>query len=305
MLDFIPAPIKGAFAITLILLSTLIWYPLLLLLALIKLLIPVQGVRTLASTGLNRIALFWNASNAAFIRLLNNLEWHVEGLGQLERGQWYFVTSNHQSWADILVVQNILNSRIPLMKFFLKRELIWVPLLGIAWWALDFPFMKRYSKELLEKRPELKGKDLETTRRACEKFQHTPVAVFNFMEGTRFTPEKHAAQQSPYRNLLKPKAGGTAFVLGAMGQKLQNMLDITIVYPDGVGGIWDYLCGRVKRIVVHIEHRQIPTKFLGRDYGNDEQFRQEFQQWVSELWAEKDARIEALKAEHGVCDKAS
>ncbi len=298
MLDFLPAPVKGILAITLILLSTLLWYPLLLLLALIKLIIPLKPVRTLATRGLNRIALIWNAGNAAFIRLLNKVEWHVEGLSELSKDQWYFITSNHQSWVDILVVQNLLNSRIPLMKFFLKRELIWVPLLGIAWWALDFPFMKRYSKELLEKRPELKGKDLETTQKACEKFQYTPVAVFNFMEGTRFTEAKHAAQQSPYTNLLRPKAGGTAFVLGAMGERLQNMLDITIVYPDGVGGIWDYLCGRIRRIVVHIDHRQIPNKFLGRDYANDEAFRKDFQQWVSELWQEKDDRIETLKRQY-------
>jgi|AntDeeMinimDraft_5_1070356.scaffolds.fasta_scaffold00036_17 1-acyl-sn-glycerol-3-phosphate acyltransferase len=298
MLDFLPAPLKGALVILLILLSTLIWYPLLLLLALIKLLIPLRPVRTLATRGLNGIARIWIESNSTFMRLFNRIEWHVENNAELSRDRWYFVTCNHQSWADILVVQNVLNQRIPLMKFFLKKELLWVPLLGIAWWALDFPFMKRYSREKLMKKPELRGKDLETTKRACEKFEYTPVAVFNFMEGTRFTPEKHAQQPSPYRHLLKPRAGGTGFVLGAMGTKLQTMLDVTIVYPDGVGGIWDYLSGRIRRVVVHIDQKTIPPVFLGCNYNEDREFRINFQKWVTALWEEKDQRIESLYARY-------
>jgi len=144
MLDFLPSWLKGSLAILLILISTLILYPLLLVLSLIKLVIPIQPVRKATTTGLNWIATVWIGNNNFFVRLLNRIEWHVEGDEGLERDQWYLVTCNHQSWADIMVVQNILNSRIPLMKFFLKKELIWVPLLGIAWWALDFPFMKRY-----------------------------------------------------------------------------------------------------------------------------------------------------------------
>ena len=118
----------------------------------------------------------------------------------LARHEWYLMTSNHQSWADILVLQKVTNRRVPSLKFFLKQELIWVPLLGLAWWALDFPFMKRYSRAQLEKRPELKGKDMETTRKACEKYAHYPVSVMNFFEGTRFTEEKHRQQNSPYRH---------------------------------------------------------------------------------------------------------
>ncbi|MEP4465852.1 acyltransferase, partial [Marinobacter alexandrii] len=208
---------------------------------------------------------------------------------------WYFVTCNHQSWADIPAIQYVLNSRIPLLKFFLKKELIWVPFLGIAWWALDFPFMHRHSKEQIAKRPELKGKDVAATQAACEKFRYTPVTVFNFMEGTRFTPSKHQHQNSPYTYLLKPRAGGTAFVLQAMGEIIHTMLDVTIVYPDGKAGFWDYLCGRIRRIVIDVRTREIPPRFLGMDYENDREMRKDFQQWISEIWADKDARIEALK----------
>jgi len=150
-----------------------------------------------------------------------------------------------------------------------------------------FPLHEALFPRETHEKPELRGKDLETTKRACEKFEYTPVAVFNFMEGTRFTPEKHAQQPSPYRHLLKPRAGGTGFVLGAMGTKLQTMLDVTIVYPDGVGGIWDYLSGRIRRVVVHIDQKTIPPVFLGCNYNEDREFRINFQKWVTALWEEK------------------
>ena len=52
----------------------------------------------------------------------------------------------------------------------------------------------------------------------------------NFLEGTRFTAAKHAKQESPYRYLLKPKAGGIAFVLAAMDGKIEKMVNVTIAY---------------------------------------------------------------------------
>ncbi|MDX1756702.1 MAG: acyltransferase [Marinobacter sp.] len=295
MLNFLPAPVKGTIAALLILLNTLCLFPVLIVFALIKLILPFDGVRKACTVVLNNIAYIWIGFNNLVGDVLHKVEWDIRGLEGLRRDHWYFVTCNHQSWADIPAIQYALNSQIPLLKFFLKKELIWVPLLGIAWWALDFPFMRRYTREQIAKRPELKGKDLETTRQACEKFHYTPVTVFNFMEGTRLTPAKHAAQQSPYRNLLKPRAGGTAFVLGAMGETLHTMLDVTIVYPEGRSGFWDYLCGRIKRIVIDIRTLEIPHQFLGMDYQNDKDIQQAFQAWVSELWAHKDALIEQLK----------
>jgi 1-acyl-sn-glycerol-3-phosphate acyltransferase len=183
--------------------------------------------------------------------------------------------------------------------------LIWVPVIGIAWWALDFPFMKRYSAAEIAKNPSLKGKDLETTRKACEKFKYTPVTVFNFLEGTRFTPAKHQLQQSPYQHLLKPKAGGAAFVLGAMGEQLHTMLNLTIYYPCDDRSFWHFLSGRVKKVVVRIEKQTIAPRFLSRDYLSDEQFRGEFQQWVSELWADKDRLLKGLHKDFNGSDSGA
>ncbi|SFR42400.1 1-acyl-sn-glycerol-3-phosphate acyltransferase [Marinobacter gudaonensis] len=297
MLDFLPAPLKGTLAALLILCNTLILFPVLMVFAIVKLALPVTPVRKACTVILNNIAWIWIGFNNLLMDLLHRVAWDVRGASNLSRQHWYFVTCNHQSWADIPAIQYVLNSRIPLLKFFLKKQLIWVPFLGIAWWALDFPFMHRHTKEQIARRPELKGKDVAATQAACEKFRYTPVTIFNFMEGTRFTQEKHDRQNSPYRHLLKPRAGGTAFVLGAMGEMIHTMLDVTIVYPDGRAGFWDYLCGRIRRIIIDIRVREIPGEFLGMDYENNRETRVAFQRWVSQIWAEKDARIEALKAE--------
>lgn len=189
-----------------------------------------------------------------------------------------------------------------MLKFFLKQQLIWVPLLGLAWWALDFPFMKRYTKEYLAKHPEMKGKDMETTRKACEKFKEVPVSVMNFLEGTRFTQEKHDAQQSPYRYLLKPKSGGIAFVLSAMGGQLRSMLDVTIVYHDKTIGFWDLLCGRIRRISVQVKERPIPEDFAQGDYEGDPVFRARLQEWVNQVWLEKDVLIATMLTQSAVND---
>ncbi|MBW2261549.1 MAG: acyltransferase, partial [Deltaproteobacteria bacterium] len=170
---------------------------------------------------------------------------------------------------------------------------IWVPLLGLAWWALDFPFMKRYSRETIAKHPELRGKDLETTRRACEKYRTIPVSVMNFMEGTRFTDEKHRSTKSTYTHLLPPKAGGLAFVLSAMGSQMRSLIDVTIVYPHGRPTVYDLFSGRIPLIKVIAERREIPPEMIEGNYHDDPEFRSRFQAWVSELWDHKNDLIDA------------
>lgn len=285
--------IRAVLALVAMFCNTLVLVPALYLLALLKL-IPIKPLSVLLSRGLVVIAETWIGINNAIITLFSSIRWQVEGLEGLSKNQWYFVVSNHQSWSDILVLQRIFNRRIPFLKFFLKQELIKVPLLGLAWWALDFPFMKRYSKAELEKNPALKGKDLETTRAACEKFQYFPTSVMNFLEGTRFTQAKHDQQQSPFRYLLKPKSGGAAFTLGAMSGKLETLLDVTIVYPQAAPKtMFAFLGGTISNIKVIIRQQVIPAWASQGDYENDAAFRERFQQWINELWIEKDALLAA------------
>jgi len=212
----------------------------------------------------------------------------------LSKDQWYFVICNHQSWTDILILQRIFLNNIPFLRFFIKKQLLWLPAINLAWLALDFPIMHRHSKEQLEKNPELRNKDRIATKTACEKYQHIPVTILNFLEGTRFTVAKQHKQQSIYQNLLMPKAGGFSLAISAMDKKITHVLDITIVYPEDKTTFWEFLCGRVHKIVVKLTEREIPPALLQGNYTEDEQYRNQFKQWINQLWHEKDALINTL-----------
>lgn len=287
MLHFLPAPLVGALASTLMLLNILLWVPLLLLVSVFKLVLPFKRIRLLIDPLLLRIAEAWIAGNSAWMRLTQKLDWDISGVEGLNPRQWYLVVCNHQSWVDILVLQHVLNRRIPLLKFFLKKELIWVPIMGLAWWALEFPFMRRHSEAYLKQHPQERGKDAAATRAACEKYALVPTSVMNFLEGTRCTPAKQQRQQSPYQHLLKPKAGGVTLALEAMGEKFGAVLDITLVYPAGTPNFWQFLQGRVPTVRVHARTLPVPQAQ-----------REVCQQWVNQLWADKDALITQLLEEN-------
>lgn len=174
----------------------------------------------------------WCDLNNAYINHIVPHKWEVTGFNQFDIQQAYLLVANHQSWLDIVLMHRLFNRKIPVIKFFIKDQLKWVPLLGFAWWAMGCPFMKRYSKAYLEKNPHKKGKDLEATKKAIHSFQGQPVTIANFVEGTRFTPAKKALQGSEYRHLLRPKAGGISFVIGSMGSQIHKLLDLSIVYAE-------------------------------------------------------------------------
>jgi 1-acyl-sn-glycerol-3-phosphate acyltransferase len=289
------AVVIGGISFVLMALNMLFWVPLLLVVAVIRLLLPIPALRRAIAPVLLFIAEAWCACNSAGMALMHPTRWDVDGFDGFDPKSWYMVACNHQSWADIVVLQRLLNRRIPLLKFFLKRELIWVPVMGLAWWALDFPFMRRHSEAYLRTHPEMRGRDQDATRAACAKFAEIPTSVMNFLEGTRFTPAKHAQQQSPYTYLLKPKSGGMALALNSMGEKFRAVLDVTIVYPDGIPTFWEFLQGRVDRVIVRARLLPIPAHLLGADYSGDPAVRAAFHVWVSELWREKDLQIAELK----------
>lgn len=275
--------------------STLVHATPLLALAVVKLLVPVPAWRKAISRLLIVLAENWIAVNSALIRTLAGTRIVVNDFDGLRREGWYLVLCNHQSWVDIPVLQSVFNRRIPFLRFFLKNELIWVPVLGLAWWALDFPFMKRYSKEALEKHPHLRGKDIEATRKACAKYRELPVSVMNFVEGTRYTSAKHARQRSPHADLLLPRAGGIAFVLDAMGELLDAVVDVTIAYPQGRPSMIDLFTGRVREVHVEVRALPIPADLLGGDYSEDAAFRERFQSWLNAIWSFKADRLAALR----------
>jgi 1-acyl-sn-glycerol-3-phosphate acyltransferase len=281
------AAVRGSLASLALFANVLFFCLLMVPFALAKLVLPVGAVRRLTDRALNKIAMTWIGVNNAWIAAAGNRDWDVRGIDGLRRDDWYIVAANHQSWVDILVLQNVFSGRVPMLKFFLKRQLIYVPIIGLAWWALDFPFMQR-------KGGASSAQDLERARLACEKFRLVPTSVINFLEGTRFTRAKHDAQRSPYRHLLKPRSGGIATALSTLGGHCHRLLDVTIVYPHGAPKFWHLLSGRVDDVIVRVRQREIPADLVSGDYAGDPQFRARMQDWVNALWSEKDDQIERL-----------
>lgn len=284
--------LRGVFTVTLMTLNTLIFCPVLYIVALLRL--AGDGEHRARVTRLmNTLAEVWIDNNNRALNLTRRIAIDADLPADLQRDAWYLVFCNHQSWTDILILQRVLRGHIPMLKFFIKRELLYVPVLGIAWWLLDFPVMRRYSKQVLARRPELAGKDLEATARSSQKFALTPVAVLNFLEGTRFTPAKHASQDSPFTHLLRPKSGGAALVVNTLADRINCVVDVTISY-SGSFGFWDFLCGRTGQIRLTARTRPVPAGFVGGDYANNPAHKAAFQDWVSGIWEDKDAELERM-----------
>ena len=300
MLNLLPSYLVGVISLLLFSLNTILWCFILFLFVFIKLIIPHAGIRQHLSRLLIFIATVWIEGNSFIVRLTLKVKWDIQETEHLAPTGSYLVVSNHRSWTDIFVLQHIFKNRIPFLKFFLKKELVWVPILGMAWWALDFPFLKRYSRQFSEMHPEVRGRDMETTRKYCERFKDLPVSVVNFLEGTRFDFQKHKKQNSPYRHLLLPKAGGVALVFSIMGDYLSNILDVTIVYPENEPPVhfWDLLTGNIPLITVRVKILSIPEDVIGMNYEENKDFREKIQQWVNQLWQEKDHQIEAIIKEY-------
>lgn len=279
---------KFLFATLVLAVNTLVLVCCMIPFALAKLVLPAKPVRRVCDRALMGIAALWMDINAFWLSAVNRGRWDVRGTEDLNLGGWYLVASNHQSWVDIVVLQRVFNRRIPMLKFFTKKELIYVPVIGFAWWALDFPFMQRKGGASARA-------DLEAGRKACAKFRLIPTSVMSFVEGTRFTPAKHAQQKSPFRHLLKPKVGGIGMALETLGDAFTGFLDVTIVYPDGTPTFTDAMAGRLGNVVVRVHLREIPAEVLPP--AGEPAPRAAVQAWVNGLWQAKDEEIEQVLAE--------
>ena len=203
-----------------------------------------------------------------------------------DRNRWYVVVCNHQSWADILILQSIFRHRLPVLKFFTKHELIWVPLLGIAMWLLGFPYVRRSNSQ--ESRADLKRREQNATtmQESGGRFLERPIAALNFLEGTRFTLEKKKRLASVHTHLLNPKTGGITFVLELLERLPLKVVDVTIVYENGAPSFSSFLCGRCPQ--VNVDVRQVDTPL--------DTSPEAVRDWVGDLWRDKDRRIVEILA---------
>jgi 1-acyl-sn-glycerol-3-phosphate acyltransferase len=233
----------------------------------------------------------WVATNNWMFDRLLDTRWDIRGMEGVRRDGHTLIISNHISWIDIFAEFRAFHGRAPLIRFFLKHTLMWAPIAGQAAWALEFPFMRRYSPEYLKQHPEKRGRDLETTRKACSRYRDMPVPILNYVEGTRFDRDKHDEQQSPYRYLLRPRVGGIAFVIASLAEQLDAIYDVTLVYPSRDVSMWDFVSNKVPWIVVHGRRLDVPAEFRTDAITEPGPARDAFKEWVGRIWQEKDDLI--------------
>lgn len=261
-------------------------------LAFVRYIAPVPSWRRRLAYALNDFPMLWTDINTWVLSWFGLCHVDVQGdLEQLDPNRWYLMTANHSSWTDILLLHRVFNHRIPVLKFFMKQQIKWVPFLGWGCWLIGYPFMKRYSKQTLQKKPHLKGKDYQTTQKMCQRYkQGKPNTIISFAEGTRYTKAKAKRQNSPYRHLLKPRAGGLGYTLTLMQDKIDEFIDVTIIYHDCPPTFWDFICGRIQQVTMIVDLHQLGDELKG-DYQNDRAFRSAFQNWLNQIWEQKDQRL--------------
>jgi len=289
-MKFVFENIIGITSITILVLNTFILSCLLIPLGIIKFFLPITALKVLFTKFIIKVGELWIFTNKIWVKALHNPKWQIIGKENIKSDGWTIATSNHQSFADIFLLQDITNRKMPMLKFFMKYVLIYVPVIGLSWWALDMPFLKRYTKKQLENNPELHGKDVREMKRALKHYALYPVTVFSFAEGTRFTIKKNLHQKSPFKNLLKPKEGGLATALSLVNE-IDSLIDFTIKFDTKKRSFWDYLCGRMNSVKVIIREIKIPAKFLNIDLLENKILRSEFKDWLHDIWNEKDTLI--------------
>lgn len=177
------------------------------------------------------------------------------------------VICNHQSWFDIPLIQDVISKDGPMIKFLIKQELAWVPIIGWICLVLDFPRLNR-SKQIGDRKADFSI--IEKTTKSHGK----QGALLIFPEGTRYTANKHLSQASPYQHLLKPKAGGMK-IIKKNTDPATPLIDITINYGEKQPHIWRCLHGNPRHIHINIEH------FTLAQLDNVEE-------WLNQRWQEKD-----------------
>lgn len=261
-------------------------------LAVVRYIAPIPSWRHRLAHALNDFPMLWSDINTWVLSWFGLCYLNVQGdLDQLDSNRWYLMTANHSSWTDIILLHRVFNRRIPVLKFFMKQQLKWVPFLGWGCWLIGYPFMKRYSKQTLQKKPHLKGKDYQTTQKMCQRYkQGKPNTIISFAEGTRYTPAKAKRQNSPYQYLLKPRAGGLGYTLTLMQDKIDEFIDVTIIYHGSRPSFWDFICGRIQQVTMIVDLHQLGDELKG-DYQNNRAFRSAFQNWLNQIWEQKDQRL--------------
>ena len=291
---YIKSNIIGFFTFILIVVELIIGFGTLTIVNIPRAIFPFKSLKIKLSKISNTIGEYTVYGLKIIMKIMHRDAMQVFDNNEFDKNQWYMAVSNHQSWADIFILLVAAHKRIPLLKFFMKKELAWIPFVFLANKTLNMPFVNRHSKKQLEKNPNLRFKDYENTLLACKRFQRSPSTIFSYAEGTRNNSTKHKAQNSPYKNLLIPRVGGIATALSAM-PNIDVLIDYSVVYKSGKRGAWAFLKGDMRDVKVSVKKYNIPENLKNKNYSTDEKYRKNFKIWIEGIWEEKDKEIERLK----------
>ena len=293
-MGFIKSNIIGFFTFILIFVELIIGFGTLTLVNIPRAVFPFQSLKIKLSKVSNTIGEYTVYGLKIIMKIMHKDSMQVFDDNEFNKNTWYMAISNHQSWADIFILLVAAHKRIPLLKFFMKKELAWIPFIFLANKTLNMPFVNRHSKKQLEKNPNLRFKDYENTLKACKRFQRSPSTIFSYAEGTRNNPEKHKAQNSPYKNLLIPRIGGIATALSAM-PNIDVLVDYSVIYRSNKRSAWAFLKGDMRDVKVLVRKYNIPENLKNKNYSTDEEYRKNFKIWIENIWEDKDKEIEKLK----------
>jgi 1-acyl-sn-glycerol-3-phosphate acyltransferase len=254
----------------------LIWLPILALAAILRALLPFFVVKRFTFglvDSVYRIAVridgWW------FIKVLKLkfvIDDENEVLSKLKSSDNPLIICNHQSWFDVFLLQTIISTHGPILKFLIKAELLWVPVLGWVCIVLNFPRLKRKGDRTSRQR------DLQVAQSASSGLSLTPGALLLFPEGTRFSKEKHALQNSQYQSLLQPKPGGFSVIRDSLTSPTM-IIDVSIRYQSNDRDCWRCMSGQVDDIYVKV------SATSSADVSDSIE-------WLDKCWVTKDAWLD-------------
>ena len=274
--------------------SVLAFGVLILVLISIPRMLPVNAVKKYITAISNEIgnAIVW------FLKItlgfIHRPKWQIDYPANISTKSWYIGMSNHMSWADIFVLLFIGNYKLPLLKFFMKKELKWIPIIYLVHKTIDMPFLNRHKPGEAQNDPDLKARNFENARDAAKKFTRYPTTAFSFVEGTRYTETKNNIQLSPYDDLLKPKIGALVTAFSGMPM-VEELIDFTIIYKTPKRSAWDFACGEMREAKIIIRSYKIPKFIKESDDMDSVKYKNQFRLFINDIWLEKQKLIKEQK----------
>lgn len=267
------------------------------LLALFKLAVPVSKLKDLSYRTMVWIYGTAVRTNDFLLFKLMGNTLDFRGTDILEKDKNSLILSNHRSWADILILQSILNRRTPPIRFIVKRELIFMPIVGLICWAYEYPFVRRRSLKFGKGKDSKTKSDLNTIRSKIDKMSATNLSLINFVEGTRFNILKSERHASPFKHLLNPHVGGLFNILKNYWDRLDQVLNFTIVYQCQSPIFWNLLGGRCRRVILDLQKIEMKDILLRLRADEGDLNFMELSEWLRGLWLEKDLKIDKIIGE--------